>query len=274
MDIPLSAVGILRVAIGIVYQVSRKSWNEPIPDDGLSQASQDVYGYALRPQRPTEELYNSQIATGLYNFIGRMSRLGFFCYSSTNLYINNSRTGFITFKPLRDPDAGSGGHPNLNLSLCFDTNATAATAATAQKKRLTNLTEGSWQVWDPTDPDFMITYTQDPLHSKPITDIELLTTAVDGLASAAQFDDNDPCDGIAAASASGDLFISLESEGWRLNYKSVKQTFNLLPLDMYDNGRMVDHVSFVVEYRNATIGRGYVLPSDNGDGRGGTADAR
>ena len=220
-----------------MYRVAQKPW-EDVTEGDVSADVQNVEIVATRSELLTSKpLRNSHIVLGLYLLIFKMARRSQWCYAGCFMFIDSIRTGEITIDSIESGIANS-----TDMDFTID-----------------DLGDW-WEIIDPEDSSFKITYEYDGRPFAQISKQDVLSVALDGLATAAQATSESPCTDFAAISQSGDLAIAVRGvrTGWpRLSYDLVKKMLRLLPLDMYRNSRNCE-VTFGLYYDGNQLGSGFI----------------
>lgn len=135
-----------------------------------------------------------------------------------------------------------------------------------------NLMDTSGVVVDPSDSKFRISWVEKGTVVHPV---DVFSAAIDGLATAAQQDYNEPCNPATGLSWNGRVTFGIHQTGdWKLLCKTIVTTFDLLVEQVVRDKPGIQEMEFTLIYDGGVVGLGYissVMSHAGNNGVGGIA---
>ena len=130
-----------------------------------------------------------------------------------------------------------------------------------------NLMDTSGVVVDPIDSKFHISWEEKGTVVHPV---DVFSAAIDGLATAAQQNYNEPCEPANGLSWNGRVIFGIHQTGdWKLLCKAMVTTFDLLVEQVVRDKPGIQEMEFTLIYDGAVIGLGYISSVTSNAGNNG-----
>ena len=130
-----------------------------------------------------------------------------------------------------------------------------------------NLTDTSGVIMDPIDSKFRISWEEKGTVVHPV---DVFSAAIDGLATAAHQNYNEPCDPANGLSWNGRVIFGIHQTGdWKLLCKAMVTTFDLLVEQVVRDKPGIQEMEFTLIYDGAVTGLGYISSVTSNAGNNG-----
>ena len=262
-SISINPVAIYVVAIKVMYALGGQSWSEPVElqESGLvavyEPPNMDTVIYTTAIQ-DIDKFTTGLCVQALYQAVNNMATREPGFYKSTNIVTwNDVPIGSVSLVDLS--------RQGLGLALNVTTNITdgaqiAQSEGLAIATRTTSAsstpTADSGEILDDASKDLKIQY---QYTGSRIQGGDLFSAALDGLAHAALFDHDGPCDSITALSVSRNLVWHVgRNSDEKLFTGEISRVFYLLVRDLYLVQRRFQEIWFSLIFEGTSIADGYV----------------
>ncbi len=262
-SISLNPLAVYVVAIDLMYGLSKQSWSKQVEliESGLLVVLQTPeYNVIIYTSHQTTDLTTGLCVQILYQAVNCMATRNPGFYQSTNFATLRNRPIarlLITdldhwdFPPIGTSNSSIHSIETRSYDLVNSLEATETTSPTSTP------TADSGELTDPDDNLFKIRY---QYSGQRVLNGDVFSAAIDGLAMAAQYDSDGPCDSITALSISRKVVWHIGRSTTHPTFTSeLTRVFFLMIRDLFLKERRFQELWFHLEYEGEIVADGYVI---------------